>query len=197
MTLFQTLDSLEYPLVKSLQNFDGTLLDKFSLFVSNIALMLGAFGAIIALMIWKKHRLWKPLLFALIVSAIVSYLINEWVYKMLLSEIGIFRPRPWTLHRDLLAIGHAFDDSSFPSSHMAFTTLLVMIVIYFEKRFLPFGIILILLMWLSRVHNGMHYPTDVIIGTLMGVVYAIIWLLLMKKFGLEKQHWWEKIFKSF
>ena len=77
MTLFQTLDSLEYPLVKSLQNFDGTLLDTFSLFVSNIALMLGAFGAIIALMIWKKHRLWKPLLFALIVSAIVSYLINE------------------------------------------------------------------------------------------------------------------------
>jgi hypothetical protein len=77
MTLSQTLDQIEYPLVKGLQNLDGTILDTFSLFVSNIALMLGAFGAIIALMIWKKHRLWKPLLFAIVISALVSYLINE------------------------------------------------------------------------------------------------------------------------
>lgn len=73
----QSLDSLEYPLVKSLQNLDGTLLDTFSLFVSNIPLMLSFFGIIIIFMIWKRHRLWKPLLFALIISAATSYLINE------------------------------------------------------------------------------------------------------------------------
>ncbi len=77
MSLFTSLDSLEYPIVKSLQNLDGTWLDQFSLFVSNIPLMLSFFGVIIILMIWKRHRLWKPLLFALIISATTSYLINE------------------------------------------------------------------------------------------------------------------------
>jgi membrane-associated phospholipid phosphatase len=57
---------------------------------------------------------------------------------------------------------------------MAFTTLMVMIVTYFERRFLWYGIALILLMALSRVHNGMHYPTDVLVGTLMGVIYGYI-----------------------
>lgn len=197
MSFFTSLDTIEYPLIKTLQNLDGTFLDLFSLYVSNIPLMLGVFGMIIGYLIWSKNKLWKPLLFALIVSAIMSYTINEGFFKMLLSEIGIFRPRPWTIHPDILAIGHSFRDSSFPSSHMAFTTLLVMIVSYFERRFVIFGIVIILLMWLSRVHNGMHYPTDVLIGTLMGLLYTLFWLFLMKKFWLEKKHWWERWFNSF
>lgn len=196
MSLFTPLDTLEYPLIKSLQNLDGTFLDAFSMYVSNISIMLVTFGLVIAYMIWKRNKLWKPLLFAVIVSAAISYTINEWFFKMLLTEIGIFRPRPWTIHPDILAIGHTFRDSSFPSSHMAFTTLLVMIVSYFERRFLKYGIMIIILMWLSRVHNGMHYPSDVLIGTIMGTIYGYSWLFLMKKFKLEKKHWWEKLFQN-
>ena len=195
MSLFTSLDTLEYPIIHTLQNLDGTFLDDFSMKVSNIPLMLTIFGLIIAYLIWRRHQLWKPLLFAVIVSAIMSSLINEWLFKILLTEVGIFRPRPWTIHPDILAIGHAFRDSSFPSSHMAFTTLFVMIITYFEKIFLTFGIMIILIMWLSRVHNGMHYPSDVLIGTVMGVLYALIWLFLMKRFWVEKKYWWEKWFR--
>ena len=195
MSLFTSLDTLEYPIIHTLQNLDGTFLDDFSMKVSNIPLMLTIFGLIIAYLIWRRHQLWKPLLFAVIVSAIMSSLINEWLFKILLTEVGIFRPRPWTIHPDILAIGHAFRDSSFPSSHMAFTTLFVMIITYFEKIFLTFGIMIILIMWLSRVHNGMHYPSDVLIGTVMGVLYARIWLFLMKRFWVEKKYWWEKWFR--
>lgn len=197
MLSFSTLDSIEYSLVKIVQEFDGTFLDTFSEYVSNIPIMLAVFGIIIILMIWKKHKLWRPLLFALIVSIVVSYTVNEWIFKILFSEINIFRPRPWMIHPDLLAIGHAFQDSSFPSSHMAFTTLLVMIVSYFEKRFIPYGVIIIIIMWLSRIHNGMHYPTDVLIGTFMWILYALFWLFLMKRFWLEKRPWWKRWFKSF
>ena len=194
MPLFSSLDTLEYPLIKTFQNLDGTFLDVFSMYISNIVLMLVSFGLVISYMIWRKNKLWKPLLFAIIVSAIISYTINEGIFKMLFSEIGIFRPRPWTIHSDILAIGHAFRDSSFPSSHMAFTTLLVMIVSYFERRFLKYGIIVIILMWLSRVHNGMHYPSDVLFGTMMGIIYGYGGLFFMKQLWLEKKHWWEKLF---
>jgi membrane-associated phospholipid phosphatase len=138
MSIFSRLDTIEYPLIQALQNLDGTILDSFSRSVSNIPLMLVFFSIVIAFLIVRKDKLWKPLLFAVITSALISYSINEWFFKMLLSEIGIFRPRPWTIHPDILAIGHTFRDSSFPSSHMAFTTLLVIIVSYFEKKFLKY-----------------------------------------------------------
>lgn len=77
MSLFTPLDTLEYPLIKSLQNLDGTFLDAFSMYVSNISIMLVTFGLVIAYMIWKRNKLWKPLLFAVIVSAAISYTINE------------------------------------------------------------------------------------------------------------------------
>lgn len=194
MGFFTTLDIIEYPWIRFLQNLDGTLLDTFSMYISNIALMLASFGLIIVYMIWQKNKLWKPLLFAVIASGAISYTINEWLFKILFSEIGIFRPRPWIIHPDILAIGHTFRDSSFPSSHMAFTTLMMMIVTYFETKFLKYGVIIILVMWLSRIHNGMHYPTDVLIGTCMGAIYAFLGLWLMKKTRLEKKHWWEQFF---
>ena len=194
MSLFTTLDHLEYPLVKWLQTADGTMLDSFSEIVSNITVMLVVFAVIIWALYMKRHRLWRPLLGALIIAIAIDLTVNEWFFKTLLVEFWVFRPRPYTLHPDLLGIGYLFRDSSFPSSHMAFTTLLVMIVTYFERWFLMYGILIILLMWLSRVHNGMHYPTDVIIGTFMGILYGLAWLWAMRRLGLEKKHWWKKIF---
>ena len=194
--IFTTLDHLEYPIVTWLQNIDGTVLDSFSEIVSNITFMLIVFGIIVFTLYLRKHHLWRPLLGALIIAITIDFIVNEGFFKTLLVEFWVFRPRPYTIHPDLLQIGQGFHDSSFPSSHMAFTTLLVMIITYFEKWFLKYGILIILLMWLSRVHNGMHYPTDVLMGTLMGVLYWFTGLYIMQKFGLEKKHWWKKILEN-
>lgn len=174
MSLFTTLDSLEYPIISTLQKFDGTFLDSFFMYVSNIPLMIAGFGIVILYMIYRKHRLWKPILFALFVSIVTDILVNEGFFKSLLVHFGVFRPRPYTIHPDILGIGHLFVDSSFPSSHMAFTTLMVMIVTYYERRFLPYGVFIILVMGISRIHNGMHYPTDVLTGTIMGIIYGLL-----------------------
>ncbi len=77
MSLFATLDTLEYPIIRTLQNLDGTLLDAFFMSVSNIPFMIVSFGIVVAYMIWKRHRLWKPLLFALLVAIIIDSVVNE------------------------------------------------------------------------------------------------------------------------
>jgi membrane-associated phospholipid phosphatase len=59
---------------------------------------------------------------------------------------------------------------------MAFTTLMVVILSHFERRILPYGIALIVLMGLSRIHNGMHYPSDVLVGIIMGMIYGSLGL---------------------
>jgi glucan phosphoethanolaminetransferase (alkaline phosphatase superfamily) len=77
MSIFSRLDTIEYPLIQALQNLDGTILDSFSRSVSNIPLMLVFFSIVIAFLIVRKDKLWKPLLFAVITSALISYSINE------------------------------------------------------------------------------------------------------------------------
>lgn len=187
MPIFTLLDQIEYPLVAWLQSIDGTFLDSLSRLVSNTIMMFVVFWMIILLYFWWHRQTWKPLIIALILSIVLALIINEWFFKTLLVEFGIFRPRPYTIHPDLLQIGKGFLDSSFPSSHMAFTTLFVVVISHFKRWFLKYGILMILLMWLSRVHNGMHYPTDVLVGTVMGTLYGIGGLSLMQKLGIEKR----------
>jgi membrane-associated phospholipid phosphatase len=41
-----------------------------------------------------------------------------------------------------------------------------------------------MLMAAARVHNGMHYPSDVLTGTLLGVGYGLAaWTLLRRRFA--------------
>ncbi len=195
MSLFPTLDTIESPFVRWLQNADGTFLDDFFIVISNIPLMIAAFGILLAFLIYRKISLWKPLIVALIVSIALHFLINEGFFKTILTWFDVFRPRPYMAHSDITVLGQAFADSSFPSSHMAFTTLMVCIIGYFEKRFVPYGIVLIIIMWLSRMHNGMHYPTDVLMWIMMGMIYASIGIFTMRKLGLEKLPWWKRWFQ--
>jgi membrane-associated phospholipid phosphatase len=196
MSLFTTLDHLEYPFIQPFQNLDGTFLDGFYEVVSNIPAMLAVSSLIIYILYLRDHRLWRPILGALIIGVFVDLIVNEWFFKTFLVYFDIFRPRPYTIHPDIMAIGFPFEDSSFPSSHMAFTTLMVMIVTYFERRFLFLGILIILMMWLSRIHNGMHYPTDVLMGILIWLIYGFLGLWSMRKLGLEKKKWWERFYKK-
>ena len=74
---FTFLDHLEYPVIHFLQNADGTFLDGFSTLVSSIPAMLTIFGLIILVLYMRDHRLWKPLLLALVVAILVDLIVNE------------------------------------------------------------------------------------------------------------------------
>ncbi len=38
-------------------------------------------------------------------------------------------------------------------------------------------------MALSRLHNGMHYPTDILGGIVLGLIYGVIAIILSKKYS--------------
>ena len=62
-------------------------------------------------------------------------------------------------------------DSSFPSSHVASVVVVLTLWVWKSSKMWFFAIIIALLMALSRIHNGMHYPTDVLAGAVFGVIY--------------------------
>jgi membrane-associated phospholipid phosphatase len=88
--------------------------------------------------------------------------------------------------------------NSMPSSHAANWFAATMICYVFYRRSLRFMLPLACLVSFSRVYNGVHYPSDVLAGAILGAGYAVagmwaiesLWRFVGKKwFPL----WWEQL----
>ncbi len=65
---------------------------------------------------------------------------------------------------------------SFPSGHTssAFTFAMAITMVLKKKGVAIASFIFAFLMGLSRIYVGVHYPTDVIVGAVVGIIYALI-----------------------
>lgn len=114
----------------------------------------------------------------LLVGAVISG-----AFMVSLLKLGFDRPRP-----DLVAhLSHA-QSSSFPSGHatvsaIAYLTLGVILARAHERRrtkviVMTYAVVLTLLIGMSRVYLGVHWPTDVLAGWSLGAGWAALWWLL-------------------
>lgn len=114
----------------------------------------------------------------LVVGAVASGAVLSAVLKL-----GFDRPRP-----DLVAhLSHA-QSSSFPSGHamlaaVTYLTLGVLLTRAHKLRrtkvfVMTFAITLTVLIGVSRVYLGVHWPTDVLAGWALGAAWAALWWLL-------------------
>src|SRR6185436_699755 len=73
----------------------------------------------------------------------------------------------------------------FPSGHAQnAATAWIATAFYFKKRWIwTTAILLISLVGLSRVYLGVHFPTDVLGGWVIGALFACLWLLMESRFG--------------
>lgn len=96
------------------------------------------------------------------------------------------RPRPRAIDWDLAVLGRAIEfpaSPSFPSGHavtsvVVFGTLALLIVrleptLRIRRITLAVSAGLILLIGLSRIYLGVHYPSDVVAGYLVGLVWVL------------------------
>ena len=88
----------------------------------------------------------------------------------------VSRPRPFVL--DPLLGAERVETAtgfSFPSGHtQASSTFFYTTAFYFKKKLLwIFCIVITILIGFSRIGLGVHYPTDVIVGMILGILCAI------------------------
>jgi undecaprenyl-diphosphatase len=127
-------------------------------------------------------KAWRPAVFILVASGgglIVSSLL----------KYTIDRPRP-----DLVPHGNLIYTSSFPSGHsmmsaVVYFTLAALVTRLIERRRLKgyalgVAMILTLLVGVSRVYLGVHWPSDVLAGWTAGAVWALGCWLIARWIGL-------------
>lgn len=80
------------------------------------------------------------------------------------------RVRPYDLLEGLNTFDIIMRDYSFPSGHTASAfTIATMVGVYFPDLFL-FMLIFAVLIGISRMYLAVHFPTDVLVGAIVGVV---------------------------
>lgn len=91
-----------------------------------------------------------------------------------------FRERPF-IHHDLANLLYAPTDSSFPANAAAVAFAFAMGV-WLKNRRAALMLIFLATLWsLVRVYNGLHYPSDVVAGGLIGVAVGYV-----SRLGKEK-----------
>jgi undecaprenyl-diphosphatase len=148
-----------------------------------------------------SHAAETTTVIALAVVLVVGlrFVLGNWDASLFLAlavvgEVAIFvcvtlvidRPRPRVAHLDT-----APPTSSFPSGHVAaavalYGALAVVVWTYSRREWLRVGAVVVaiavpIVVGLSRLYRGMHYPTDVLAGVLLGALWLItVTLALMR-----------------
>lgn len=138
----------------------------------------------IALLIFKKTR---PIGFTVLISLFFNLIITNLTLKDLIA-----RERPFvtnTLIRPL--VDGVKYNTSFPSGHTAgsFSAMFALYRWVPKKIGIP-GLVLASLIAISRLYVGVHYPTDLIGGVIIGFICSV-WAyylvrLVQKKIGEKK-----------
>jgi undecaprenyl-diphosphatase len=128
------------------------------------ALMLG-------LLAWGGYAAWGPVLH-MVSTGVMCILLYKWV------KTKTIRPRPYQANRAIRPIASPLDEYSFPSGHTLHAVAFTLVCSYY---FLELALLLVpftLLVALSRVVLGLHYPSDVLAGAAIGSAIASLSICL-------------------
>jgi len=120
----------------------------------------------------ENAELLVGILFVIVLSDFVLFIIKG----------AYFRPRPYqTLANVILPIGPD-EGSSFPSGHVTRGFAVVTMILLLKGRNQSPLLVVSTAVAVSRVLIGVHFPSDVLAGSLLGVVLALVSVKLLSRY---------------
>ncbi len=136
------------------------VLDNFFIFMTNFGILI-----IIALvLLTKDKKLVLQAALALLLAVMIDQAIN----------FAFFRPRPFMLGIGTLLIAKSGLSSSFPSGHTLMSFAPATILFLKNHELGKYALFIAGFVGLSRIYVGVHYPSDVFAGILIGLLCAFV-----------------------
>jgi len=164
----------DLPLLWQIHQFANPVFDRAAIVMSYLGGMPVASVMLLAMLVYAHQVRSKHILFMLISMVGVANL--SWLLKALVN-----RPRPMLWPRLVQDYG-----ASFPSGHSVYAAAFacVFIILFWRTRWrivvAVFALAWMLLMGLSRVYLGVHFPSDVIGGWVLGWAWVFFVYLGLK-----------------
>jgi undecaprenyl-diphosphatase len=112
---------------------------------------------------------------------LVGGLFGTLIYKILKTKT--VRPRPYQVHQVIRLGERPLDHFSFPSGHTLHAVMVTTVLGYIEPVMLFLMLPFTLLVAVSRMVLGLHYPSDVAVGALIGGTVASLIIMCAPVFG--------------
>ncbi len=165
--IFQIINSLVGKFV-CLDSLGIFLADRFSYVV---------FGALF-LFLFKNYKKYRPMVLKAVVAGPLAWFGISELIKFLWV-----RPRPFVENQVNLLLYHK-PDGSLPSSHTAFFFAVSTIVYSYNKKAGVIFFVASFLIGVSRVFVGIHWPSDILVGAIVGIFSGWLIIKISKKFKL-------------
>lgn len=146
-------------------SYHNFIIDNLALLISNMGIIY--FWIVISIILYlfgsqKEKDVAKRMIIILLVTTLITQLV----------KILVMRPRPYTELSNLVVLGLE-TDYSFPSGHTSTSTAMAYLLSREYKKWI-FMLIPIVVAF-TRLYIGVHYPSDVLGGFLLG--FLITYLL--------------------
>ncbi len=167
-------------IVKFIINLRNPLLDAFMLWITYAGSTISILFILTSLLLWHEHKrrwilpLWLSLFSSVALTGIIKILVD--------------RTRPYVLNLSTLPMlaGTVAFNTSFPSSHaaVAFSALPILDREFPYFRVVWFGFAL--LVAFSRMYFALHYPSDVLVGAILGYFIGLTIVRIEERYKISK-----------
>lgn len=165
---------MDFYLFNLINQFAGRFvwLDALAVFLAN-----GYFLILILLYLAMKN--WK-IYFPVMINATMAAILSRFAITNIIRLI-VQRPRPFVENHVNFLLPQGIE-SSFPSGHASFYFAIATVVFLHNKKLGILFFIGSILMGIARVFGGVHWPSDILGGAIIGIIVGFIVKFLFQKF---------------
>ena len=149
------------------KNMKSKFLDRFMPKFTNLGGVVFITSFILALLIFGRGKIED-----IGIQGAATLAISQVITYSLKSLLG--RERPYNILKNLNTFGIILKDYSFPSGHTSASFSIATTIALNMPKLSILVLSIALFVGISRIYLGVHYPTDVVAGIVIGVGSAIV-----------------------